>query len=146
MNSEIKKYDYIFSNVNGYSLDKEQRKAIVTDEINTLIVAGAGSGKSLTMVGKILYLLEKGIKEDEILCITFTKDAAKSLENKIKNIKVYTFHSLAFSFLKNYTVIDSDYLEYIIDEYFNSIIYNSKEMITKVKCILNKVDTPYKKY
>ena len=145
MNSEIKKYDYIFSNVNGYSLDKEQRKAIVTDEINTLIVAGAGSGKSLTMVGKILYLLEKGIKEDEILCITFTKDAAKSLENKIKNIKVYTFHSLAFSFLKNYTVIDSDYLEYIIDEYFNSIIYNSKEMITKVKCILNKVDTPYKK-
>ena len=70
---EIKKYNYIFSNVNGYSLDKEQRTAIVTDEINTLIVAGAGSGKSLTMIGKIRYLMEKGIREEEILCITFTK-------------------------------------------------------------------------
>ena len=64
---EIEKYDYVFSNVNGYSLDKEQRTAIVTDEINTLIVAGAGSGKSLTMIGKIRYLIEKGIKEEEIL-------------------------------------------------------------------------------
>ena len=76
---EIKRYDYIFSNINGYSLDLEQRTAIVTDEINTLIVAGAGSGKSLTMVGKIRYLIEKGIKENEILCITFTKEAAKNL-------------------------------------------------------------------
>ena len=57
---EIKKYDYLFSNINGYSLDKEQRIAIVTDEISTLLVAGAGSGKSLTMVGKVMYLIEKG--------------------------------------------------------------------------------------
>ena len=143
--SEIEKYDYLFSNVNGYSLDKEQRTAIVTDEINTLVVAGAGSGKSLTIVGKIRYLIEKGIKDDEILCITFTKEAAKSLESKA-NIKVYTFHSLSYSFLKNYNynVVDTDYLEYIIDEYFNSIIYGSIHMIYKVKRVLGYIDTPYK--
>ena len=57
--------DYILSNINGYSLDIEQRKAIITDECANLIVAGAGSGKSLTMVGKIRYLIErKNIKED----------------------------------------------------------------------------------
>lgn len=142
--NELKKYDYIFSNINGYSLDKEQRTAIVTDEINTLVIAGAGSGKSLTIVGKVNYLLEKGTKKDEILCITFTKEAAKSLESKA-NIKVYTFHSLSYSFLKNnnYNVVDTDYLEYIIDEYFNSIIYNSRDMINKVKRILGYIDTPY---
>ena len=68
---EIIKYDYIFSNVNGYSLDKEQRTAIVTDEINTLIVAGAGSGKSLTMIGKIRYLIEKGIKVMHSISFSF---------------------------------------------------------------------------
>ena len=99
---EIKKYEYLFSNINGYSLDLEQRTAVVTNEINTLIVAGAGSGKSLTMIGKIRYLIEKGIKEDEILCITFTKEAAKSLESKLENVKVYTFHSLAYSILQKY--------------------------------------------
>ena len=146
---EIKKYNYIFSNVNGYSLDKEQRTAIVTDEINTLIVAGAGSGKSLTMIGKIRYLMEKGIREEEILCITFTKEAALNLENNIRknynyNIKVYTFHSLAFSMLKNYNVVDNDYLDYLIDEYFNGVIYNNVDMIKKVKRVLGKIDIPYK--
>ena len=142
---ELKKYDYLFSSVNGYSLDKEQRIAIVTDEINTLVVAGAGSGKSLTIAGKIRYLLEKGIKEDEILCITFTREAAKSLENKL-GIRVYTFHSLAYTFLKdnNYNIIEDHYLEYIVDEYFNSIIFNNNEMIKKAKRVLNRIDTPYK--
>ena len=142
---EIKRYDYLFSNINGYSLDKEQRIAVVTDEVNTLVVAGAGSGKSLTITGKIKYLREKGIKDDEILCITFTKEAAHSLESKI-NSKVYTFHSLAFSFLKkyNYSVISDNYLEFIIDEYFNGIIFNNSNMIKKFKRILNKIDTPYK--
>ena len=59
------------------------------------------------MVGKIRYLIErKGIKEEEILCISFTRDASFNLERNIKknynyNIKVYTFHKLALEFLKN---------------------------------------------
>ena len=143
---EMIKYDYIFSNINGYSLDKEQRKVIVTDEVNTLVIAGAGSGKSLTMIGKIQYLIEKGIKKDEILCLTFTREAAQSLEKKTNGIKVYTFHALAYSILSNYkyNIMEQNYLEYIIDEYFSSIIYNSKSMINKARYVLNGIDMPFK--
>ena len=148
---ELKESDYILSNINGYSLDKEQRIAVISDECANLIVAGAGSGKSLTMVGKIRYIIErKGIKEDEILCISFTRDASINLENNIKknynyNIKVYTFHKLSLEILKNnnYKISDPYTLEYIIDEYFYMIEFD-KAMNSKVKKILNKIDTLYK--
>lgn len=150
--NELIESDYILSNINGYSLDKEQRIAIITDECANLIVAGAGSGKSLTMVGKIRYLIErKNIKESEILCISFTRDAAFNLEKNIKknynyNIKVYTFHKLALDILKNENLYISspDLLEFIVDEYFYSIIYNNKELLFRLKKVLNKIDTPYK--
>ena len=148
---ELKMSDYILSNINGYSLDKEQRIAVITDECANLIVAGAGSGKSLTMVGKIRYLIErKRIKEDEILCISFTRDASENLEKNIKknynyNIKVYTFHKLALEFLKNnkYRIASDNLLRYIVDEYFYFIMYD-KNIKLKVKKILNKIDISYK--
>ena len=55
----------------GYELDKEQLKAALKNDINTMIIAGAGTGKSTTMVGKIKYLvLYKQIPLENILCIT----------------------------------------------------------------------------
>ena len=148
---ELKESDYLLSNINGYSLDKEQRIAIITDECANLIVAGAGSGKSLTMVGKIRYLIErKNIKEDEILCISFTRDASENLEKNIKknynyNIKVYTFHKLSLEILKNkkYNISNTNTLNYIIDEYFYMMEFNSY-MKFKIKKVLNMIDTPYK--
>lgn len=151
INNEIIESDYILSNINGYCLDKEQRIAVITDECANLIVSGAGSGKSLTMVGKIRYLIErKNIKEDEILCISFTRDSSKNLEKNIRknynyNIKVYTFHKLSLEILKNnkYNISNPNTLNYIVDEYFYMIQFNSY-MKTKVKKILNKIDAPYK--
>ena len=113
-------------------------------------MAGAGSGKSLTMVGKIRYLIErKSIKEDEILCISFTKDASKNLEMNIKknynyNINVYTFHKLALEILKenNYNIALDSTLRYIVDEYFY-IIKHDNYMKLKLKKILCKIDTKY---
>ena len=113
--NELKSSDYLLSNINGYSLDLEQRKAIITDHKANLLIAGAGSGKSLTMIGKIRYLIEmKNIKEDEILCITFTRDARLNLEKNIKknynyDINVYTFHKLALELLKKLFYIKSGY-------------------------------------
>ena len=103
------------------------------------------------MVGKIRYLIErKNIKEDEILCISFTNDASINLEKNIKknynyDIKVYTFHKLSLEILKdkNYIISNPNTLEYITNEYFY-MIENNKEMNYKVKRILNKIDTPYK--
>ena len=69
----------------GYELDKEQTKAALKSNCNTIIIAGAGAGKSTTMVGKIKYLVfYKHIPLENILCITFTNNAAQSLEEKIK--------------------------------------------------------------
>jgi len=115
-----------------------------------LIVAGAGSGKSLTMVGKIRYLIErKNIRPEEILCITFTNDASLNLEKNINknynyNIKVYTFHKLSLQLLKDkkYNISDTNLLYYITNEYFY-MIESNKMLKSKVKRILNKIDTPY---
>ena len=63
----------ILNNVNGCSLDNNQKKAILTDEINNLVIAGAGSGKTLTIIGKIMYLIEiQNVHPKDILCISFT--------------------------------------------------------------------------
>ena len=115
-----------------------------------MIVAGAGSGKSLTMIGKIRYLIErKGIKEDEILCISFTRDASNNLEKNIKknynySIKVYTFHKLSLEILKSkkYNICPRDLLNYIIDEYFYMNRHDSY-MNFKIKKILCMIDMPY---
>ncbi len=110
----------------GNNLDQEQLAAVLENSCNTIIIAGAGAGKSTTMVGKIKYLvLYQHIPTDDILCITFTNNAAKSLEDKIKKelkqeAKVYTFHKLALEILKEqqikYKIAKEDLLEYLIDE------------------------------
>ena len=112
-----------------------------------LVVAGAGSGKSLTMIGKIKYLIEvEKIKPNEILCITFTNAAAKSLEEKINNyynyeIKVYTFHKLSLEIInKKVNIANDSLLNYIVDEYFYIIDKNFK---IKVKKILGLIDYSY---
>ena len=71
--------------LSGKNLDQEQLEAALTNSTNSIIIAGAGAGKSTTMVGKIKYLVEYlHVPLKEILCITFTNNAANSLEEKIK--------------------------------------------------------------
>ena len=123
--------DTFFDNINGYSLDLNQRKIITSENNNILVVAGAGSGKTLTIVGKIKYLIEqKNVNPKDILCISFTNETVNSLKNKLKeDIDVYTFHKLSLEILKDnhvyFRITDSDYLEYIVTEYFESIIYQT---------------------
>lgn len=134
----------LLDNINGHSLDYSQRYAVMTNEDNTLIIAGAGSGKTLTIIGKIRYLIEiDKIKENEILCISFTNDSVNDIKNALSknynyNIPVYTFHKLALTILKNstdekITIAGEYFLEYIIDEYFkcnfpNNIILNKSNI------------------
>lgn len=128
---EIRRCKELFKNINGYELDYNQKKAIVVNEENNLVIAGAGSGKTLTIVGKIRYLIEVlGIKKEEILCISFTNDCVRSLKSAlIKNfnydLDVYTFHKLSLDIIrnnnKNVSICCKDTLEYIIDEFFHCI-------------------------
>lgn len=56
---ELEENKDFLSNVDNKSLDEQQRKAVIIDEDNNLIVAGAGSGKTLTISGKVKYLVER---------------------------------------------------------------------------------------
>ena len=96
--------DTIFDNVNGKSLDIEQRRAVLCDAKSNLTIAGAGSGKTLTICGKVKYLLEKGLaKKDEILLLSYSRASADDLENKINmvatGLTVETFHALGYKIL-----------------------------------------------
>ena len=90
--------------------DKYQKKAINSKAKNLLVLAGAGSGKTYTIVEKIKKIIKKGIKENEILCISFTKEAALSLQNNLKkqniDIKVKTFHSVGYKIIKKYKEVN----------------------------------------
>lgn len=131
INRQNKKYKEFFNNICGYPLDQNQRNAIIIDDDRNLIVAGAGSGKSLTMIGKIHYLIStKKIKEEDILCISFTNETTKNLKNKLQeiynyNIDVYTFHKLGYQIIKNQIrnvkIVSDKLLEQYIDDYFNKL-------------------------
>lgn len=89
-------------------LDDEQREAIIKDEDYNLVIAGAGSGKTTTMMAKIKYLIDiQKVKEEEILAISFAKKNTEELQDKLKekfgiNIEVTTFHKLGLNIiLKN---------------------------------------------
>ena len=104
--SIIKKILNILNNINGYPLDDYQSRVVLSNELATLVVAGAGSGKSLTIIGKIVYLVKIcNIDPKDILCISFTNDATINLKNNIKknydlDLDIYTFHKLSLEILK----------------------------------------------
>ena len=107
--------------VENHPLDREQRKSIYDPARFNLTVAGAGSGKTTTILGKILYLLQSGFAgPPEILVLSFTHDSATELRERFlreyyqtfaeqillgksppPNITIETFHSLALELLRS---------------------------------------------
>lgn len=91
--------------VEGRALDSQQRLAVVTDEDNNLIIAGAGSGKTTTIAGKVKYLVERqNISPSEILLISFTRKSADEMSERISkkmgiSLPVKTFHKLGLDII-----------------------------------------------
>lgn len=143
----------IFDNINGFSLDNEQRKAILTKSKYSIIIAGAGSGKTLTMLGKIKYLtLIKKINHHKILYISFTNETTKSLKSKLNNpnINILTFHKLAINILKlnnmEYELADDNFLDIVITDFFENYCFYNSFLKKQFKKLQHKLILTSKKY
>lgn len=139
---EYKEYfDNLFSDIDpNIVLDEEQRKAILIDEDYSLVIAGAGSGKTTTMTAKAKYLIEKcNIKPEEILLMSFTKKAVHELEERINNdfklnIPIKTFHKLGLDILndqckRKVSVIETHEKWQLFVDYFKNEIFSNKEQL-----------------
>lgn len=85
-----------------YPLDKQQRRSIVSEEDNCLVVSSAGSGKTSSIIGKVKYLIDiKHINPQNILLISYTNKAAAELTERmnIVGLRGYTFHKLAIDII-----------------------------------------------
>lgn len=92
---ELKKYKEFFKKIEKHGLDKEQQTAVVKDDDNNIVIAGAGSGKTTTIVGKVNYVIERyKIPASEILLISFTNKSAETLAKRIniEGLEAKTFH------------------------------------------------------
>jgi superfamily I DNA/RNA helicase len=72
------------SNINISSLNEKQQEAVISSDKRLLVLAGAGSGKTMTLLQKIVYLIEKeNVKSKNILAVTFTKNAANEMLDRL---------------------------------------------------------------
>jgi DNA helicase-4 len=86
----------------SFPLTDEQAGAIATDEDVTLVLAGAGTGKTVTIVGKVAHLVRnEGVSPDEILVLAYNRKAAeevrKRLSRDLSGARVSTFHAFGRS-------------------------------------------------
>ena len=104
--NELSRCSQYFDTVLAYPLDAQQREAVVSLEDNVLVISSAGSGKTMTTVGKVRYLIDvQHIPAEKILLITFTRKAAESLSDRLgeKKLKCRTFHKLALDIIGEVT-------------------------------------------
>lgn len=104
LKKEIEENKLFFDNFEGKSLDEQQRIACVLNDCDLQIIAGAGTGKTQTLVAKASYLIEKkNINPNEILCLSFSDSSVKDLSKRLKYpIKTKTFHGFGLSIIGKY--------------------------------------------
>lgn len=122
INQELKDNSDLFDDLDGKSLDSQQREAIVVDEDAVKIIAGAGSGKTFTIQGKVKYLTEKrDVDPSEILAISFSNASVDDLKERIAEpIDIKTFHKVGKDILTQYNQYsrpDTSALKRIIKRY-----------------------------
>lgn len=139
------------------TLNERQYEAVFSDEKYILITAGAGTGKTRTIVARIIRLIEKkGVRPDNIVALTFTNKAAKEMKDRVDSyfgdnigVTIKTFHSFGSYILRNsagfcgrtkqFNIYDDDdsfkTLKSIVneDEYKDMIPYEVKKDIARYK-------------
>ena len=136
-------------NVEEYlnQLNESQREAVVYNEGPSLVVAGAGSGKTRVLTYKIAYLLQLGLPPYSILALTFTNKAAREMKERIaaitgeqtaRRLWMGTFHSIFSRILRN----EAEHIGYPS----NFTIYDATDSKSLLKSIIKEMQLDDKVY
>ena len=131
----------------NYDLNDSQREAVLCIDAPSLVIAGAGSGKTRVLTYKIAYLLEQGMQPWNILALTFTNKAAREMRERIaklvspekaERLWMGTFHSVFARILR----IEGPRLGYDT----NYTIYDTADSLSLLKLIIREMQLDEKVY
>lgn len=103
--TELDRWKVFFDRIESKPLTPEQRLSVVVDEDATLVLAGAGSGKTSVITAKAAYLVKSGIRQpEEILLLAFAKNAAEEMSERVEArsgvpLVAQTFHAIAYDII-----------------------------------------------
>ena len=111
-------------------LDDEQRRVVLSDEDYTLVIAGAGAGKTTTIEAKVKYLVDKKeINPERILIVSFTRKATQELKDRFKRldipVHIATFHSIGNTIIKDNDaqrrkIVEQGFMYKVIEDYLTT--------------------------
>jgi DNA helicase II / ATP-dependent DNA helicase PcrA len=122
-------------------LNEAQMEAVINYSGPSLVIAGAGSGKTRVLTYRIAYLLQKGVRANKILALTFTNKAAREMKDRIINIAgpeisrflwMGTFHSIFARILR----LEGDLLGYKS----SFTIYDSTDSKSLIRSIIKELN------
>jgi len=102
----LDEYKNFFDHCLDYPLDGQQRRSILSEEDNCLVISSAGSGKTSSIVGRVKYLIDvQKVSPEKILLISYTNKAAQELTDRvgIPGLRGFTFHKLALDLIAKIT-------------------------------------------
>ena len=143
-------------------LNSNQKKAVLHKKGPSLVIAGAGSGKTRVLTYRIAHLIKEGIDPFSILALTFTNKAAKEMKNRIEKIVgtdarslwMGTFHSIFARILRseghkigyppNFVIYDTQDSKSLIKSIVKELtidpkIYKENVVFTSAFCIMNTI-------
>ncbi|MCK9291972.1 MAG: UvrD-helicase domain-containing protein [Bacteroidales bacterium] len=148
-------------------LNDVQREAVQHTEGPTMIIAGAGSGKTRVLTYRIAYLLQQGIDPFSILALTFTNKAAREMKERVmqlvnhtqgRNVWMGTFHSVFAKILRieghhlgypqNYTIYDTDDSKRLLKKIVTELdldpkTYSSSYLLYRISNAKSSLYSPY---
>jgi DNA helicase-2/ATP-dependent DNA helicase PcrA len=144
-------------------LNEEQQFAVKQTEGPSMIIAGAGSGKTRVLTYKIAYLIHRGVDPFSIMALTFTNKAAREMQNRIqqlvesteaRNVWMGTFHSIfarilrieseKIGFPNNFTIYDTDDSKSIIkkivkEQQLDDKVYKASNVLGRISSAKNNL-------
>ncbi len=148
------------------ALNPEQREAVLHAKGPSMVIAGAGSGKTRVLTYRIAHLMNQGVDAFNILSLTFTNKAAKEMRERIgklvgesetKNLWMGTFHSIFARILRiegsrlgypsNFTIYDAEDARKVVaqivkEKQLDKDIYKTKAVAGKISSLKNNLITP----